>query len=89
MPLAASWVANARPMPEDAPVTSAQGPKRCLSRWASRVVMTLLQNWVATVAPLRVCDRLGMECVAGFEEGFQAAQDAYPAGAGDAFGGPG
>jgi hypothetical protein len=35
------------------------------------------------------CERPGRtECVAGLEEGFQAAQDAHPAGAGDAYSGP-
>ena len=30
-PLAAAWRANSSPIPEDAPVTSAQGPYACLS----------------------------------------------------------
>jgi hypothetical protein len=50
MPLAASWAASARPVPEDAPVTMVQGPNRRLSRWVARVLMTLLQR---LTGPLR------------------------------------
>jgi hypothetical protein len=37
--------------------------------------------------PLGECDQLGAECFAGFEDGFESAQDPHPPGAGDAFSG--
>ena len=50
--LAATWRANSSPMPEEAPVTSAQGPYVCLSIcfmapsfWTEQYTRTLAEDW--------------------------------------------